>query len=231
MRNRLTRRRGRRSPHPAKQYAAPSCGLQTTLPNISRLKAPRNRKRVQLEREVVNRRGQSSGKASSEGPHLLSREDEGPFCRAVRTVPPGSSTSLRSQAITTAPPLRQGVAISILTSSPLTAGRVAAVAVSAVLSAPPYASAPGPFGTALLSCARVGQLASLLNREESKMAKQTNPTPDGDPGGIRTRVLHLERVACWASAPQGHSGNGGAGTQIVTILADLAAVSISRRRC
>jgi hypothetical protein len=26
---------------------------------------------------------------------------------------------------------------------------------------------------------------------------------DGDPGGIRTRDLHLERVACWASAPQG----------------------------
>ena len=25
----------------------------------------------------------------------------------------------------------------------------------------------------------------------------------GDPGGIRTRDLHLERVACWASAPQG----------------------------
>src|SRR5262245_61398239 len=30
---------------------------------------------------------------------------------------------------------------------------------------------------ALLSCARGGQLAPLLNKEESKMAKQTNPTP------------------------------------------------------
>lgn len=27
----------------------------------------------------------------------------------------------------------------------------------------------------------------------------------GDPGGIRTLDLHLERVACWASAPQGRS--------------------------
>jgi hypothetical protein len=27
----------------------------------------------------------------------------------------------------------------------------------------------------------------------------------GDPGGIRTLDLHLERVACWASAPQGRA--------------------------
>src|SRR4030095_13835880 len=28
----------------------------------------------------------------------------------------------------------------------------------------------------------------------------------GDPGGIRTHDLDLERVACWASAPQGRGG-------------------------
>lgn len=28
----------------------------------------------------------------------------------------------------------------------------------------------------------------------------------GDPGGIRTHDLHLERVACWAPAPQGRCG-------------------------
>lgn len=48
---------------------------------------------------------------------------------------------------------------------------------------------------------------ALYEDEEAERESLLAPPPPrakgGDPGGIRTHDLHLERVACWASAPQG----------------------------
>ena len=73
-----------------------------------------------------------------------------------------------------------------------------------------WASAPTPGCRQRQAVRRSGRgrgpAPGSRGREEDK--ESGSRVAGSDPGGIRTLDLHLERVACWASAPQGRRTDG-----------------------